>query len=82
MESIREAVRNSFYAVTWGASILGAILWVSAGSIAVVTGDLYSYTLVGILAMLAQAVAVTSAKKEGYQKGVMRGILYERSRED
>ena len=57
--------KESFRRITIVTSLLSAILWVSAGSIAVATSDFYSYSIVGILALLSGMVAVNSARKEG-----------------
>lgn len=67
--------KSRYWFVTVGAGTLGAILWVAAGAIAVRTGDFYSYTIVGILAGIANMVAVNSAKKEGFEHGEAHAVL-------
>lgn len=68
-------LKSRFWPVTISASTIGAVLWFSAGAIAVRMGDFYSYTIVAILAGIANMVAVNSAKKEGFQQGEAHGIL-------
>jgi len=76
LKTIKSEVRR-FRFVTIGASIVSALLWGSAGSIAVATGQFTSYTIVAILAFVASFVAVNSARKEGYIEGEAHGALRE-----
>lgn len=63
-----------FRTITKGASIISLILWVAAASFWHYE-SLYSFFIVGILAALAQVVAVNSAKREGYDAAQRQGVV-------
>lgn len=69
MVGLRKSKRRKFGRVTLGASVVSALLWFSAGSLAVYTGSLAVYFIVGLLAMLAMGVSLQSAKLEGFNLG-------------
>jgi len=77
--TVKSEIRR-FHVVTLSASVVSAILWISAGSIAVWTRQFTSYTIVAILAFVASFVALNSARKEGIVEGEARGIFRERSK--